>query len=132
MIPRLPKTALRACPFCRGVDLMVLSHRLSMTEAHYELSCKGCGAGAGDGETIEKAAEKWNTRAETNHDQSDLTNALGIQAIVYGMMHKIPDGKLFDEAVDRGWIVTPLNADLRTSKVNKLTPVNQEKGHIDG
>lgn len=102
----LPKTKILACPFCQSADLLALPHRITLTEVRYEMSCKNCGAGGGDAESVLAAVQKWNHRGTVN-DTADLTNALGVAAVVFGMMHKVPDRRLLNEAVRRGWIVTP-------------------------
>lgn len=104
----LPKAALGPCPFCGSGELMVLPYRITMTITHYGMSCKKCGGGSGPAETVMAAVNAWNARCR-NGDDGDLANALGLAAVVYGMMHKIPDAKLRDEATNRGWIVTTAN-----------------------
>jgi hypothetical protein len=80
---------------------MILPYRFTLREVWHEVSCKGCGAGAGSCPTVADACVRWNTRKGSN-DLGDVAKALPISAVVFGMMHKIPTERLAAEIERRG------------------------------
>lgn len=68
---------LRPCPFCGKVKYLILIEEEYFSETQYQIVCDasgwkgGCGASCGWQDTMQKAQEAWNRRANEEASEND-------------------------------------------------------------